>query len=84
MVPFKEGAFKLAKNLKIPIIPITFINNHKLLTDPGNAFGPAHPGISKIYIHDHIPASKIEELTEDELRKLCFDIVNEPLLGIRC
>jgi 1-acyl-sn-glycerol-3-phosphate acyltransferase len=82
MVPFKEGAFKLAKNLKIPIVPITFTNNYKLLTDPGNAFGSAHPGISKVYIHEHIPASKVEELSEEELMKLCFDVVNEPLLAV--
>ena len=61
----------------------TFTNNYKLLTDPGNAFGSAHPGISKVYIHEHIPASKVEELSEEELMKLCFDVVNEPLLGVR-
>ena len=82
MIPFKEGAFKLAKNLKIPIVPITFTNNYKLLTDPGNAFGSAHPGISKVYIHEHIPASRIEELSEEELMKVCFDCVNEPLLSV--
>lgn len=82
MIPFKEGAFKLAKNLKIPIVPITFTTNYKLLTDPGNAFGTAHPGISKVYIHEHIPVTRIEELSEEELMKVCFDSVNEPLLGI--
>jgi len=71
----------LAKNLKIPIVPITFTNNYKLLTDPGDAFGNGRPGISKVYIHPHIPVSKIEELTEEELMKLCFDVVNEPLLA---
>jgi 1-acyl-sn-glycerol-3-phosphate acyltransferase len=82
MVPFKEGAFKLAKNLKIPIVPITFTTNYKLLTDPGNIFGSAYPGISKVYIHEHISAEKVESLTQAELMELCFDIINEPLLGV--
>ena len=82
MIPFKEGAFKLAKNLKIPIVPITFINNYKLLTDPGNVYGSASPGISKIYIHEHISAEKVESLSQDELMDLCFSIINEPLLGV--
>ena len=81
MVPFKEGAFKLAKNLKIPIVPITFINNYKLLTDPGNVYGSASPGISKVYIHEHISAEKVEMLSQDELMDLCFSIINEPLLA---
>ncbi len=84
MVPFKEGAFKLAKNLKIPIVPITFINNYRLLTDPGNVYGSASPGISKVYIHEHISAEKVETLSQDELMELCFSIINEPLLGVGC
>ncbi len=84
MVPFKEGAFKLAKNLKIPIVPITFINNYRLLTDPGNLYGSASPGISKVYIHEYISAEKVETLSQDELMDLCFSIINEPLLGVGC
>ena len=83
MVPFKEGAFKLAKTLNIPIVPVTFISNYKLLTDPGNVFGSAHPGISRVYIHEYISIEKVKELSEIQLMNLCFEIVNEPLLKIR-
>lgn len=82
MVPFKEGAFKLAKNLKIPILPITFTNNYKLLTDPGNVFGSARPGISRVFIHEFISADKIDTMTQDELMELCFTVINEPLLAV--
>ncbi len=80
MIPFKEGAFKLAKNLNIPIIPLTFTTSYKLFSDPENLFGGAHPGILKVYIHEYLSPELIESLTEDELIKKCFDIINEPLL----
>ncbi len=82
MFPFKEGAFKLAKHLKIPIIPLTFTNNYKLFSDPGNVFGGAHPGISKVYIHEYLSVELIESLTQDELMLKCFEIINEPLIPL--
>ncbi len=80
MIPFKEGAFKLAKNLKIPIVPVTFTRNHLLFSDPDDLYGPAHPGISHVYIHPHISIEQIELLTQDELMNLCHSVVNQPLL----
>lgn len=80
MVPFKDGAFKLAKHLNIPIVPITFTTNYKLFSDPGNYFGGAHPGISKVYIHEYLSTDSISSFTEKELMQKCFDIINEPLI----
>ncbi len=80
MIRFKDGAFKLAKSLKVPIVPITFVNNYKLFSDPTEIFGPASPGISKVYIHETISPEQIESLEVKELRQLCYDIINEPIL----
>jgi 1-acyl-sn-glycerol-3-phosphate acyltransferase len=80
MVPFKKGAFRLAKDLKIPIIPITFVNNYQLFSDPTQLLGPARPGISKVYIHDFISPESYEQMTEIELSQFCFDIINEALI----
>ena len=80
MAPFKEGAFKLAKNLSIPIIPLTFTNSYKLFSDPSNYFGGARPGIMSVFVHDYVSPELIATLTEEELMKKCFDIINEPLL----
>jgi len=80
MLPFKEGAFKLARALNIPILPITFTNNHTLFSDPEQLFGSAHPGISRVYIHDFVPAEQAAQLTEKELCELCFDTINAPLI----
>jgi 1-acyl-sn-glycerol-3-phosphate acyltransferase len=51
---FKNGAFKLALDKQLPIVPISFVNNWKLLQNGGffKAFG--RPGIAKIIIHESI------------------------------
>jgi 1-acyl-sn-glycerol-3-phosphate acyltransferase len=82
MVEFKQGAFQLAKNMKVPIVPISFTNNHRLFSDPTNILGPARPGISHVHIHDYITTEVIESLTQQELSDKCFDIINAPILEI--
>lgn len=79
MIPFKNGAFKLAKSLNIPILPLTFANNYKLFSDPTILFGPARPGISIVHIHPLISKEEIQSLKADELRDKCFDIISAPL-----
>lgn len=80
MVPFKEGAFQLAKSLNAPIVPLTFTNNYRLFSDPSQIFGPARPGISHVYIHPFISAEEVKSMTKNELSERCFDVVNGPLL----
>lgn len=80
MIEFKDGAFQLAKACKIPIVPVTFTNNHKLFSDPTDVLGPARPGISMVHIHPFISEEKIEQLTHDELKKMCFELIEGPIL----
>ena len=80
MIPFKRGAFLIAKQAQVPILPMTFLNNHKLFSDPEQILGPARPGVSRVQIHDYISVDTINEMSEDELNQHCFDIVNEPIL----
>ena len=82
MIPFKEGAFQIAKKAGLPIVPITFINNHKLLSDPSYILGPARPGISKLHIHSFISKEEVSSLTVESLKDKCFDIINAPLKQI--
>jgi 1-acyl-sn-glycerol-3-phosphate acyltransferase len=81
MIPFKNGAFKLAKTLNIPIVPLTFTNNYKLFSDPTEILGPAGPGISRMYIHDFVSQEMIQNMEVKELNKLCFDCINQPILS---
>lgn len=79
MIPFKAGAFQIAKQAKIPIVPITFLNNHKLFSDPSDILGSARPGVSKLQIHPFISTDEVEELSIEELSGKCFEIINKPL-----
>src|SRR5690606_324139 len=54
MTDFKDGAFKLAIDKQVPIVPISFLNNWKIFSDADKPLGPAFPGVSKIIIHESI------------------------------
>ena len=79
MIPFKDGAFKLAKSLEIPIVPITFLNNFYLFSDPTLILGPARPGVAHVIIHEIISKDKVESQSIKELREYCFSVISEPL-----
>jgi len=79
MAPFKNGAFKIAKAVNIPIVPLTFTNNYRLFSDPTMFYGPARPGISNFYLHPYISKEEVSTLTFSELKQKCFEIIEEPL-----
>ncbi len=79
MMPFKKGAFHLAKALEIPIVPVTFTNHYRLFSDPMDILGSAHPGVSRAYIHPYVTIEKIAQHSEKELSDLCFEIIQQPL-----
>jgi 1-acyl-sn-glycerol-3-phosphate acyltransferase len=80
MIPFKDGAFKLAKTLNIPIVPLSFTNNFKLFSDPTEILGPARPGIARVYINEPVSEELIQSMEIKELNKLCFERINESIL----
>lgn len=79
MLPFKDGAFRLAKETNTPILPITFVNNYKLFTDPTDILGSCRPGFSKIVFHPIIDTEEIKEKSASELRDKAFNLINEAL-----
>jgi 1-acyl-sn-glycerol-3-phosphate acyltransferase len=79
MLPFKAGAFRLAKELEAPLLPLTFMNNYKLFSDPTVWFGPARPGLAVVHIHPLITREEVKALTEDALLEKCFATIASPL-----
>ena len=79
MVEFKSGAFKLSKNAQIPIVPITFLDHYHMFSDPDEVLGYAHPGVSRIYMHDAISVEKQNEMSEAELSDYVFNVLAGPL-----
>lgn len=80
LVRFKDGAFQIAKNMQVPIVPLTFLNNHKLFSDPSKILGPARPGICELILHPYISLEQVNSLEVGELKTLCRDIIEQPLL----
>ncbi len=51
---FKNGAFKLAIEKQIPIVPVTYLNNWKILQNGGFFKSYGRPGVSKVVVHEPI------------------------------
>lgn len=78
VVPFKDGAFKLAQSARTGILPITFTTNYLLFSDPENYLGSARPGISIIKIHPFIDENTVQEMEASQLNEFVFDQISAP------
>ena len=82
MYPFKNGAFRLAKNLNVPILPLTFTQNFHLFSDPTQILGPAHPGVVEVHIHPYISVEEIAARSAEEISDKCFELIEAPLKAV--
>jgi 1-acyl-sn-glycerol-3-phosphate acyltransferase len=76
---FKNGAFKLAIENSVPIVPVTFLNNWKLMGDSSMLWDPARPGVAKAIIHESIATSHLNEKDLVALRNQCGETIEAPL-----
>lgn len=79
MIPFKNGAFRLAKNLNVPVLPLTFTQNFHLFSDPTQILGPAHPGVVEVHIHPYISVAEVAASSIEEISDRCFEIIEAPI-----
>ncbi|MCC6722823.1 MAG: 1-acyl-sn-glycerol-3-phosphate acyltransferase [Bacteroidia bacterium] len=75
---FKSGAFRLAIENQIPIVPITIIDNWKRMPGGGFANG-LHPGKMRMIIHRAIPTLGLKPEQKDELKEKVFGIIETEL-----
>jgi len=76
LYPFKNGAFRLAIELKIPILPITSLDTWKVLWDTGSEYG-SRPGICNIFVHKPIETAHLELDDADTLRDEVHNIIKQ-------
>ena len=79
MGTFKNGAFKLAIEKQMPILPITFISNYRRLEMKGMFSGLAGPGLARAIIHEPISTIGLTEADLVPLRDKVFGIISEEL-----
>ena len=78
--PFKQGAFKMAIEEQVPILPITLIDTWRLFETNPPLTGMAHPGISRFVVHDPISTKGLTKKDLVNLRQQTFEVINGPLL----
>jgi 1-acyl-sn-glycerol-3-phosphate acyltransferase len=76
---FKNGAFKLAIDTQVEIVPITFVNNWKFLEDKPFLQGNMRPGYAKIVIHPPVSTLGLTETDIEALKIKVKSIIEEPL-----
>lgn len=73
---FKNGPFRLAIELKIPILPITSLNTWQIQWDSGFKLG-SRPGICDIFVHKPIETTFLSIDDADMLKDKVYNIIND-------
>lgn len=81
MKPFKDGAFRLAIEKQVPIVPITFVDHWRLFGDPPELLSRARPGIAHAVVHQAIPTVGLTMDDLVDLRLRVYRTIEEPLLS---
>jgi 1-acyl-sn-glycerol-3-phosphate acyltransferase len=76
---FKDGAFKLAIECQVPIVPMTFLTNWRLLSDTESPLGHAGPGIARVVIHPPVSTKGMTSKDLVDLRQQVFNTIDSTL-----
>lgn len=76
MSRFKRGAFQLAIDMKLPIVPLTINGAYDVLPVHGRQI---HPGKLELVIHEPIPTSHLTQADVQKLMQETREIINADL-----
>lgn len=76
---FKNGAFKIAIEQQVPIVPITFLDNWYIFPDSGAERFVVRPGLTRIVVHKPISTVGMKEDDVSKLRMLVFNLIQKTL-----
>jgi 1-acyl-sn-glycerol-3-phosphate acyltransferase len=74
---FKDGAFRLAIEHQIPIVPITFYDNKKRLS---YTFFSGSPGIMRVRIHSFLETKEITNNFKKRIKEKARDLILNDLI----
>ena len=72
LAEFKDGAFRLAINHQIPIVPLTFLDNKKRFS---YTFFSGGPGQMRVFIHKFLDTTGLVIEDTKELKNKAFSII---------
>lgn len=75
MIPFKNGAFRLAMEKQIPVIPVTLSYNHLILPDDGRFLLKRRN--AKMVFHEALDPKDFD--SDESLREKCFETIQKQL-----
>lgn len=81
MVPFKDGAFTMAIQQQVPIVPVTLLNNYQILPDRSPIRFHWHP--LRAVVH---PPIETVGMTQDDVKHLkeeTYRIINTELMSVK-
>lgn len=79
MKPFKNGAFRLAIDKQINIVPMTFKNNWHILQNGGFFKSNGRPGVLDVVIHEPVSTKGMNEGHTQLLRDQVYQIISSGL-----
>lgn len=77
---FKNGAFKLAIEKQVPILPVIYLDNHKIMPDGIlRRMTAGHPGITRMVIHHPIETNGMTEADLPVLKDKVLKVLESEL-----
>ena len=77
MIPFKNGAFKIAIEKQIPIVPVTILHNWIILPDDGRYLFTLKK--AKLIYHDPIKTNGLTLSDVDTLKQKVYQIIDQEI-----
>jgi 1-acyl-sn-glycerol-3-phosphate acyltransferase len=77
---FKNGAFRLAIEHEVPIVPITLVNSWSAFNSNDLYTGEGSPDIIRVVVHKPISTKGLTDKDLVHLRQQAFEAINKPLL----
>ncbi|MCS6916263.1 MAG: lysophospholipid acyltransferase family protein [Chitinophagales bacterium] len=78
LFPFKNGPFRLAIEKQVPIVPLTMLDNWRLLRVEGWRI-EGRPGVARIIVHEPIETQGLTPADAPQLRQRVFDLLAHDL-----
>jgi 1-acyl-sn-glycerol-3-phosphate acyltransferase len=75
-LPFKDGAFVMAIQQQVPIVPITFLNNYKIMHDDEFA---VYPQTLRAIVHNPIETKGMTQVDVEALKEAFYETVQGTL-----
>ncbi|HEY8404187.1 MAG TPA: lysophospholipid acyltransferase family protein [Flavobacteriales bacterium] len=79
MKAFKNGAFKMAVDNNVPIVPITWQSCYKVISNPEKLFSPSRPAVVRAVIHPPVYPKGNTDADIKAMRDEVFQLINSAL-----